>query len=363
MSTLTAKTKTLILERLQSGADAGALATEYNVPATTIHSCYGLLGAAAGVQARGIKKRQRFTRKFLSHVALTDDDKKIIAYVAAHRFRRSTDIARHLDRSLKKVVERLTELFNAGYLDRPPAQLEMHTALAQGPMVYALGNKGAEHLAEALADTTTTINWTDKNRSVGRPFIKHALLIGDVIDATTRIPQRNPNIQPITRDQLLATAPTKTQRSRDPWKLTASIVTDGLTQPAISIIPDQAFGLDFTAARKRSYFFVEADNATMPVWRSDLLRQSSMRKKFLVYLAFHAARLHTEHYGIGNFRVLVVSTSDERLANMIDALTKLTNGIGSNLFLFATAKAITQCTDLAAVAWISGKGETIHLSD
>ena len=180
--------------------------------------------------------------------------------------------------------------------------------------------------------------------------------------AAERIARSHPDVLLIEPEHILARAPEKTQRSLDPWKLTTSIIADGVAHPNASIIPDKAFGLDFTTTRKRSYFFLEADRATMPVWRRDLL-QSSMRKKFLAYSAAHAAQLHATRYGIGNFRVLTVSTSAERIANMIDAVQKITGGKGSNLFLFATAEAVNAADDLTGVAWTSGKTQTVYLRD
>ena len=307
-------------------------------------------------------RRTHFRRAPSAPIQPTEDDIKIIHHVGKHRFRRSTDIARYLGRSPKKVVERLTELYHRAYLDRPVAQLEFFSPGNRPPYIYALGNKGAALLAELHGEAAPKIDWTDKNHSVGRPFIQHALLISDVMTAAERIARSHPDVLLIEPEHILARAPEKTQRSLDPWKLTTSIIADGVAHPNASIIPDKAFGLDFTTTRKRSYFFLEADRATMPVWRRDLL-QSSMRKKFLAYSAAHAAQLHVTRYGIGNFRVLTVSTSAERIANMIDAVQKITGGKGSNLFLFATAEAVNAADDLTGVAWTSGKTQTVYLRD
>ena len=50
-------------------------------------------------------------------------------------------------------------------------------------------------------------------------------------------------------------------RAPNPWALPARIVHGDATHD-VRVIPDKVFGLDFTEARKRSYFFVEADRAT-----------------------------------------------------------------------------------------------------
>ena len=188
------------------------------------------------------RRRPHFHRQPSAPLWLTEDDKKIIAHVGAHRFRRAPDIARFINRPPKKIVERLTELFHAGYLDRPQAQLEFFTPSNRPPYVYALGTKGAALLAELHGDAAPKIDWTDKNRAVGRPFIHHSLLIGDVMTAAERVAPAHPGVQLITAKHILAAAPEKTQRSVNPWKLTATLLVDGNTQHPASIVPDKEIG-------------------------------------------------------------------------------------------------------------------------
>ena len=71
---------------------------------------------------------------------------------------------------------------------------------------------------------------------------------------------------------------------------------------------------------------------------------------------------HGQHFGIGNFRVLTITTSPERIASMIDALKQATRGTGSNQFLFVDRAALQRCTDALKLEWISGKGERVRLA-
>jgi hypothetical protein len=145
-----------------------------------------------------------------------------------------------------------------------------------------------------------------------------------------------------------------------PWALPAKIVQDGIAHD-VRVIPDKVFGLDFTQARKRSYFFVEADRATMPVMRSHP-RQTSFHQKILAYLAgAGAGNAHGKRFGIGNFRVLTVTTSRERMETMIAAVKLATKGQGSNQFLFTDRESVLKCLDILALEWISGKGERVRL--
>jgi len=320
------------------------------------------LPRASGATLPPGTRRPHFRRHAPMPMRTTPDDIAIVRFVGKHRFRRSTDIVRHMShRAPKKIVERLTELYHGNLLDRPRAQLDHFDPHHRAPYVYALGNKGAALLAELDDARASGIDWTDKNREAGRPFIDHALLIGDVMTAAARVMRARPDVLLLEPADILANAPEQTQRSDNPWRFAAPVPTDNGLLQDLAIIPDKAFGFDFTIARKRPYFFLEADCATMPVWRSNL-QQSSMRKKFLVYHHGHAAQLHTARYGVGNFRVLTVTSSAERIASMIDAVKQITSGKGTNLFLFATAAAVRTCNDFLALPWTSGKGETVSLA-
>jgi len=173
--------------------------------------------------------------------------------------------------------------------------------------------------------------------------------------------RRSGNVRLIEPRDILAASPPTTRRADNPWALPARITYAGTTQD-IRLIPDKVFGLDYTEARKRSYFFVEADRGTMPIVRSNP-RQTSFHQKILGYLAgSRPVNAHGQHFGIGNFRVLTITTSPERIASMIDALKRATRGTGSNQFLFVEHAALHRCPNLLELEWISGKGERVRLA-
>ena len=100
----------------------------------------------------------------------------------------------------------------------------------------------------------------------------------------------------------------------------------------------------------------------MPVMRSHP-RQTSFHQKILAYLAGGgAANTHGKRFGIGNFRVLTVTTSTDRIVTMIDAVKLATKGHGSNQFLFTDRATLQACPDVLALDWISGKGERVRLA-
>ena len=294
---------------------------------------------------------------------LTDDDLAIIRHIAKHRFLRSTHLARLMPhRSYKKLLERLGALYHNGYLDRPRAQLDYYATAGSAPIVYALGNAGALVLAERDGMDPSQVDWTWKNRSVGRLYINHTLLTADVMVAAQRVSRQRADIHLIDAGTMLAAAPQTTRAASNPFKFTVRTSHAGKAVD-LSVIPDAVFGLDFTAERKRKYFFLEADRATMPIARTDL-NQTSYVRKLLAYLAGGGkANAFGAHFGIGNFRVLTVTTSAERMAGMIAALKEVTGGTGSSQFLFVDQLALSACANLLSLAWTTGKGEIVTLSD
>lgn len=293
---------------------------------------------------------------------LTADDLDIIRHVHRHRFLRSTHLIRLLDkRSGKKLLERLAALYHNGYLDRPRAQLDYYGTAGSTPMVYAVGNRGADVLTELDGITRAKVDWTDKNRTARRLFIEHTLLIADLAVALESACRRHHDVDLIEAHRILASAPEPTRNARNPWMIPARITHGGATHD-VRVIPDKVFGLDFTEARKRSYFFVEADRATMPVIRNHP-RQTSFHQKVLAYYAGGgAANTHGKRFGVGNFRVLTVTTSRERIETMVNAVKLATRGAGSNQFLFTDRTSLLGCFDILTLEWITGKGERVRLA-
>lgn len=286
-------------------------------------------------------RRSRFTRSDPPPLQLTDDDLTILRHVAEHRFLRSTHIVDLLQRPRDKIVRRLGVLFHNGFLDRPRAQLNVFAHAGSAPLVYALGNK-------AVFEGDRTIDWTDKNRDVKRPYIEHALSIADFMVAIECAARDNPAVSLLAAQDITAHV-----RS---WTLSARV--PGMSAE-IAVAPDKVFGLEFTDSGRCNYFLVEADRSTMPIERRSP-DQSSFKKKLLAYHHAHEAGQHTALWGIPGFRVLTLARSAERIASMIDTVYNITGGKGSNVFLFAEVDKLKGYNPLA-FPWLSGKGHEVRL--
>lgn len=304
-------------------------------------------------------RRARFQRQDPPPLRLTSDDLAILRHVAEHRFLRSTHLTALLNRPAKKIVERLSALYHNAYLDRPRAQLDYYATAGSTPFVYALGNKGADVLAGLDGRPRANIDWTTKNRSAGRLFIDHTLMIANLMIALELATRRRSDVRLIGPRELHSLLPASARTAPHPWTLTAKIKYKGKTVEA-KVIPDKVFGLEFRDTGKRCYFFVEADRGTMPIRRTHP-RQTSFEHKLRTYLAAHAAHVHRDRLALANFRVLTITTSRARAMTMIGALKEIAQGKGFNQFLFTDKATLTSSPDVLTLDWITGKGGTVRL--
>jgi hypothetical protein len=162
----------------------------------------------------------------------------------------------------------------------------------------------------------------------------------------------------LERREILEDAP-KTNRDRL-VKLEASIRIGGALRKN-AIVPDALFGLRFDD-EEESYFMLEIDRGEMPVERYKNAQRTYFAKKMMTYYEANRQRRHVHDLGLKNFRVLTVTTTKERVERMLAALNGITDGRGSNMFLFTDQSSITSSNPLD-LQWMSGKREAVRLTD
>jgi hypothetical protein len=294
------------------------------------------------------RHRRRFVRETPEPFQLTDRDVALVRHVAEHRFLRSTHLSELADSPHKKVCDRLTSLFHAGYLDRPRAQLEHYReGGGSSPMVYALANRGAGLLIERALLDAADIDWARKNDLAGRQFILHTLAIADVRVALRRAIRLRPGFALLEPAQLLAMTPAETQRRDRPWALRATVHHNG-TAYELGVEPDYVFGFQYPDGRFRAYL-VECDRGTMPVTRASLA-QTSLKRKLLAYTAARRAGLHERQFGWKAFRVLVVTSNPQRADNVLAAVRENVAEHDRALFLVSDRVSLTTA-DIVAHLW------------
>jgi len=229
-------------------------------------------------------------------------------------------------------------LYHHQYLDRPREQIDFYLRAGSRPLVYGLGNKGADVLASLDALSRGKVDWTAKNRTVGPIFLEHALLVSDFMVSLEVACRQHGHIRVISTSEILSQAPERTRRRQNPLKIGVSCIHQD-QKVTLGIIPDQFFGLhylDKPDGTNKAYFFLEADRCTMPVVRGNF-RQTSFYRELVEYQEVWTQGLRTALYGIRNFGVLTVTGSEDRVDNIIAASKKASGGKVSMMFLFGNA--------------------------
>ena len=306
-------------------------------------------------------KRSRFRRSKPASMQLTDRDVAILRALEQHRFL-TTDhlLALTGGTSRQGITRRLRELFDTKYVDRPRAQMMALAYADKRPMVYALGNAGAELLANRFQTPLPDVYWTEKNRRVKEKFVEHTLGIANFMVDLEIACRSAGNVRIITKDDILTSAPETTRRKRHPFRWQTRIHWNDQWHD-IAIVPDIIFGLHYTnrpEGKNKAYFVVEIDRGTMPITRRDI-GQTSFARKLHSYADTFERKLHLEQFGIKNFRVLTVTTSQERVETMKAAyLSEVSVKAPAGLFLFAEKER-----DATAIFdWANAQGDPVTLS-
>ena len=304
-------------------------------------------------------RRPRFERAPVRSIALTARDLEILCAVSRHRLLRSTHLVALSAGSPQATLRRLQLLFHHGYLDRPPMQLDWY-AKGSEPMVYALGNRGAEVLETEGEMKRGGIRWDTKNRRLSRLFLQHTLTVAEVMVAFEAACRSRAGVQLIPPEEVLTGAPASTRRLRLPFRWQVEVRAGGRSY-RLGIEPDRVFGLRFEGEpdeKSRAFFFLEADRGTMPVVRKGLSRTSFLRK-LLAYQETWRWGIHKAHLAIPNFRVLTVTSGRKRVEHLVAACRTL-SGASSRLFLFTDRETLGR-GDVLAHEWVTGRGEGAQL--
>ena len=250
---------------------------------------------------------------------LQERDHEIIRVVSQHRVISSDDLQLLIAGSNQTILRRLQKLFHHGYLDRPRSQRQR----GNGPMVYALGQHGADVLARA-AGSKAVLDWSEKNRQVGAMYLEHALMVS--------------RFQTALRYAIRERGSVSLERwNADGTLRDAVSVEHQDSTERIPIAPDAFFTLRFLnepEGRNRVHVFLEADRGTMTT------------KRFFTKMRgyWHWWRSgKQEQLGINNFLVLTVTSTPERAASLcaVSAGLDAPRHRGLRMFLFGSERGYT----------------------
>jgi len=245
---------------------------------------------------------------------------------------------------MQQVLRRLQRLFHHAYLDRPRAQIRLFAEDGSRPLVYALASKGARAIA-ASGHRRPRYD----NRNLKQLYMQHTLQVSDVMVAFTRATKNADTPRLLLEEDL---APDKSPSKAFQWGVTVKHKDES---KRVGIFPDRIFALESPDNSERVFYFVEADQATMPIVRRSL-NLSSIWRKLLAYEATWSQKIHESRFGAKRFRVLIVTTSQERVDHLVAACSKMPRGHG--LFLFTTVDEVRDTSNVLTLPWHTGSNKS-----
>lgn len=289
--------------------------------------------------------RFRQAKEQAAPLQLTLRDTDLLHQVAMHRFLRSGHLVSLAGGSHQQVLRRLQLLFHHGYLERPRCQLDHYHQGGSREMIYGLGSRGAAHLRRALDMPFDRMDWTPKNRSVGRVFLEHALMVSDFMVALELSCRSQSDVRLLHDKDLPLAEELKGRKRPFQW----SVHIHGRRK--LGVVPDAVFGLEYQthdAQTERAFYFLEADRGTMPVKR-DRLERSSVHRKLLAYEATWSQGLHRSRFGWNRFRVITLTSHQARMEHIMTACKEMERGRG--LFLFGESSALKKSQMALTSKW------------
>ena len=309
-----------------------------------------------------MRERRRFFERPAEPrpLRITPRDIELLRNIARLRLTSAAQLAALDGGSAQNVTRALLALFENSYVERPVAQVASRL-LYEGsrPTIYGLTRKGAALLRKHGEEVRRRLlDGIDKERGAGWRFIEHTVSIAEFWVALEIAARGREDLRVLERNEILEDAP---KSKRDQLVRVEASVRIGGVLKKNAVIPDALFGLRLND-KKESYFMLEVDRGEMPVERYRNMHRTYFSKKMLTYYEASRQQRHVYDLGIENFRVLTVTTDRARIENMLTALNAITEGRGSNLFLFVDQAELAASNPLD-VAWTTGKGERVRVTD
>lgn len=233
----------------------------------------------------------------------------------------------------QQILRQLSTLFDQRLVIRPPHQ----DLTAFGPLVYGLTTAGARELLAHGFPINAQIDWQLKNSRASGLFTQHTLETTQAMllfDASCRAQD---DLQLHDHHDLIATFPSSNRV--DPTHLRVTI--EHRQQPLdITVVPDRLFALNY-ADNVRNVFALELDRGTMDISSKRLAGKASFVRKLTGYYAAFRQDKFIDCWHTKSLRVLTITPSEKRIANMCDAQVRsVTHGHANDLFLYSTPERL-----------------------
>ena len=306
------------------------------------------------------KRRRHYEQQPLTKsMIITERDEQILRDVYRYRLLRSAHIRALTPGSDQVVLKRLRRLYDFDFLYRifEPIHRRKRFELGSKPKIYALSRHGAD-IVNARDDIE------ERNAEIGDSFINHVLATADAVVPIEAACRTHEYFRFVDTPELIAQAPTKTD---SPFPLRAD-VPYGKAKRKAGLTPDKYFALLDESRPKgsqRRHFFCEADRGTEPNSRSTFNRQTSIVGKLITYGEIYKQKIHQEKLNIKAFRVLIVTTSEQRIDNMLNVLKDASekHNFRRNIFMFTDYASIQSAENIFSLIWKNGNREKVTLLD
>lgn len=269
----------------------------------------------------------------------TERDKQVVEAVYLYRVLTQSQIERLIFTEVhpSTAQRRLLRLYHNGYLARQ--FLLVRGGMMSSPILYLLDEKGAQFLTRALG--YDNVLWKRANNAVGNDFLEHTLAVNEFRVLTTLACRQGgyPLLHWQTESDL------KKEYDR------VLVTSFGQRPRQVSVIPDSVFVIDTPrpAEKTKAYFALELDRGTETTKRFKL--------KVQAYLSWLDSGLYEERYGTKGLRILTVTESPVRLAN----LKRATEEVGGRArFWFATLDDLHAEDLLTYPMWQVAGREGLH---
>jgi len=259
-------------------------------------------------QTTNQKRLPKFNRKAerSTKVEVQSRDIDILKLIYQYRFLNSDHIRALMNGHNKKAItQRLTKLFRAGYLDRPLEQVRLYYKYDQqgsSPIIYALGQRGAQILSERGYQLINSLDWSRKNKEIRERNLLHDLGVASfgVIIKLALEQTANTNLLYWHQDR------------QDREQIKDKVIINSKAQ---TIIPDAVFRIQYPEGRP--LFFLE-------YYREILTNNKRyLEEKLLRYFYYWKQGRYKEKYGAKNFRVITVVPMKERVENLMGLIKSL----------------------------------------
>lgn len=297
---------------------------------------------------------------------IVDTDLEILKLLSRYRYLRKDFICEFVGRSPKKVAERLRILYDNNVVERPPQQWQAHNARYSN-IIYELAEEGESVLKEHDLYPQNVSRLTKNGRQGRIRQFSHSMMICDTL-ASIELGCIKEGLNFISWEEILVRNGTlgKTNPFRLPSDISYHFKDTGSTHYFRgSFTPDGIFGIQYPNGNV-SFFALEAERGN-GIRRTNL-DQTSFLKKVLQYQYIVSQKLYKEILGVPNLRVLVVTTNETRVDNMLEVVNEVYPN-GSNIFLLHDIptqdydlKAPNPFPELISSDWKRANRENIKLS-